>query len=619
MKQSALAVSALAIGASASAIKRELGERHKECTWSFYAESPSWKGAVVQITDGQIQIHEYQGKGDCYPFKVEGGYMKDQNDFGCIVTEPQKQIQCDHGNPGQEGFSVQNHNLAYHGSECIYACPIDDNGNWNIYTVPVPNQLKCVEVKLHGEYSCDKKPEHQGWDDKWGVHHDGDTDDETDDESEHPKGCHECSDSDSDSDDSSDEDKHACYKTCTVTKHHTDHHTKTKLKTDYKTKVKTDYKTKHYTDYKIKHKTDYKTKHYTATVTEKCKDCGNHCHPSCHKPTEKPKPKPKPDCEKPTGTGKPGAPFRPGNNEPNNCNPPHPHPPNPPPTPAAPTKAGPPPPTGKPCGCHHEDHECSRKCKTTTATSYTTAMVTVTQYRPIPCNKCQGQQHCYETCTTVATATATTTVYEPCKQKCGNDFKCYDNCHQPRPTCGHQGGCGNWDEYDGSYDAGWGYKPRPQGYNGYWPYDQNQGRPQKYGGYWKGDYESGEENCGNWPYEERGLSERAVSEAGSIDEMITTFAANATELIGHKRRYGDCCSKCDYRGDPEPCHNRCAQKECEAKCYRNGYRNECCFRKCKLLFPAPCVPEYKCPRPGNEHECHRCGWGHHPSAEFFIY
>jgi len=91
---------ALSIGASASKQSSIQPRGHDECGWRFYAESEHVNGAVTQIGDGQIQIHEYESKDSCYTFHFKDGKMIDSNGFGCVVAEPQKQIQCNSGDPG---------------------------------------------------------------------------------------------------------------------------------------------------------------------------------------------------------------------------------------------------------------------------------------------------------------------------------------------------------------------------------------------------------------------------------------------------------------------------------------------------------------------------------------
>lgn len=42
----------------------------------------------------------------------------------------------------------------YHGSAEFWACPVNDAGEYNIYTQPVKDQNKCVQVSLHTSSQC---------------------------------------------------------------------------------------------------------------------------------------------------------------------------------------------------------------------------------------------------------------------------------------------------------------------------------------------------------------------------------------------------------------------------------------------------------------------------------
>ena len=61
---------------------------------------------------------------------------------------------------GDDGFEVVNGVLSVWDDDTLWACPINDEGDWNLYTDPLPGQNKCVDVKLHGHGNqwCNDKP-----------------------------------------------------------------------------------------------------------------------------------------------------------------------------------------------------------------------------------------------------------------------------------------------------------------------------------------------------------------------------------------------------------------------------------------------------------------------------
>jgi hypothetical protein len=87
-----------AVGLSAARIVPR-GEWHHHC--SFELEVVGDKcGPVCQIPDGQLNLDANRwGPGDA-EFHIHHGILKDSHGRGCIITEPQKQLQCDLGNPG---------------------------------------------------------------------------------------------------------------------------------------------------------------------------------------------------------------------------------------------------------------------------------------------------------------------------------------------------------------------------------------------------------------------------------------------------------------------------------------------------------------------------------------
>jgi len=89
------AASLLFTVAAASVTKRHA------CSYKFTAVSESLSGPLTQIPDGQIQLKQHAAPCDRASFTLEHGKMFDKDHKGCIITEPQKQIQCDMNNPGQ--------------------------------------------------------------------------------------------------------------------------------------------------------------------------------------------------------------------------------------------------------------------------------------------------------------------------------------------------------------------------------------------------------------------------------------------------------------------------------------------------------------------------------------
>ncbi|KAK6524010.1 hypothetical protein TWF694_005678 [Orbilia ellipsospora] len=105
-------------------------------------------GPLGQIGDGQNRV----GPATPSPAKYTlgcGGGITDQNGRGCILTPPTTQFQCDVGASPTTGFAIGSNGVITHGgSSDFYACPVDDYGNWNVYSQPVAGQTKCVKVCL---------------------------------------------------------------------------------------------------------------------------------------------------------------------------------------------------------------------------------------------------------------------------------------------------------------------------------------------------------------------------------------------------------------------------------------------------------------------------------------
>jgi hypothetical protein len=230
-----------------------------------------------------------------------------------------------------------------------------------------------------------------------------------------------------------------------------------------------------------------------------------------------------------------------------------------------------------------------------------------------------------DTCTVLATETATTTVWKPCVEKCHGNWDCLKRCHQPEPTC-WSNDCGKWWDFDGHSEEQWGYLPKPWNYDGYWPYDQ--GRPHP-GPWWKREAKPPIETKAPTPalmqeqkpvVMEKDVSdkiqslERYIYEDGRYSDLETTkILANFTDSrYEHESRFRQCCNHCDYSGDPYSCHESCAFSECEPLC-QFGTTN--CLRKCQeVLYPPPCVAQHRCRddwEAYRDQPCRECGFGRH--------
>ncbi|KAG9186393.1 glucan endo-1,3-beta-D-glucosidase [Alternaria panax] len=110
-------------------------------------------GVLGQLGDGQNRVGGGHPTG-CYCLDGNGGFT-DSNGRGCILTPPTTQFQCDVGATPTNGFAVSpSGSVTYNGSGKFYACPVNDNGEYNVYTTPAPGQKKCVEITLGSAGSC---------------------------------------------------------------------------------------------------------------------------------------------------------------------------------------------------------------------------------------------------------------------------------------------------------------------------------------------------------------------------------------------------------------------------------------------------------------------------------
>ncbi|THW27656.1 hypothetical protein D6D23_02659 [Aureobasidium pullulans] len=135
----------LALASVASA--RVLHTRQSSCCFGINVSGDGVEGGSLgQISDGQNRFGPGQsGASYC----INNGQITDKNGRGCVITGPTDQFQCDQGASPTEGFSITSSGqVDFNGDDQFYACPSDDNGNYNIYTKPVENMPKCVKVSL---------------------------------------------------------------------------------------------------------------------------------------------------------------------------------------------------------------------------------------------------------------------------------------------------------------------------------------------------------------------------------------------------------------------------------------------------------------------------------------
>lgn len=77
----------------------------------------------------------------------------------CIdVILTKHRFQCDVGASPTTGFAIGSNGVTYNGSGKFYACPVNDKGEYNVYTTPAPGQDKCVEISLGSAGSCGASP-----------------------------------------------------------------------------------------------------------------------------------------------------------------------------------------------------------------------------------------------------------------------------------------------------------------------------------------------------------------------------------------------------------------------------------------------------------------------------
>ncbi|KAF2846287.1 hypothetical protein T440DRAFT_482649 [Plenodomus tracheiphilus IPT5] len=141
------AIAQLALGLGANAL---VARNAPQCIQLKASGGAS--GVLGQLDDGQNRVGGGHPTG-CYC--LSNGGFTDSNGRGCILTPPTTQFQCDVGASPTSGFSIgSSGSVTYNGSGKFYACPVNDNGEWNVYTVPAPGQKKCVEITLDSAGAC---------------------------------------------------------------------------------------------------------------------------------------------------------------------------------------------------------------------------------------------------------------------------------------------------------------------------------------------------------------------------------------------------------------------------------------------------------------------------------
>ncbi|EMD96518.1 hypothetical protein COCC4DRAFT_205759 [Bipolaris maydis ATCC 48331] len=137
----------LALGLGANALVARSGTQCYTLKASGGAQ-----GVLGQLGDGQNRVGDKLPNG-CYC--LSNGGFTDSNGRGCILTPPTTQFQCDVGASPTSGFAVgSDGSVTYSGSATFYACPVNDNGVYNVYSQPVANQAKCVKISLAAAGSC---------------------------------------------------------------------------------------------------------------------------------------------------------------------------------------------------------------------------------------------------------------------------------------------------------------------------------------------------------------------------------------------------------------------------------------------------------------------------------
>lgn len=154
--RSAISVLLLAAGANA------LVSRGQPCCFHLNAPGNGGPvGQVGQLGDGQNRLGQSGLPEGTYCLGPNGG-VTDGKGRGCILTPPTTQWQCDVGATPTPGFSVNcQGGFSYNGGTTFYACPTGDNGGWNIYGKPLPNEPRCQQITLNADQckaQCQPQP-----------------------------------------------------------------------------------------------------------------------------------------------------------------------------------------------------------------------------------------------------------------------------------------------------------------------------------------------------------------------------------------------------------------------------------------------------------------------------
>lgn len=130
------------LGASALSLPRSAAS----CPFTLTATGGQ-TGTIGSLGDGQTRI----GGGlasTTFTINSDNGTVTDDAGRACILTPSVDQFQCDLNGIPTTGFAINsNGSFTASGSSVFYACPASDS-EWNLYTQPVLNQAKCVEVGL---------------------------------------------------------------------------------------------------------------------------------------------------------------------------------------------------------------------------------------------------------------------------------------------------------------------------------------------------------------------------------------------------------------------------------------------------------------------------------------
>jgi hypothetical protein len=84
---------------AAGVVSKRGGHWHEHCGFTLEAVGDKC-GPLCQIPDGQINLDSNLSGHGSAEFWIHHGIMKDSEGRGCIITHPQRQLQCDYGNPG---------------------------------------------------------------------------------------------------------------------------------------------------------------------------------------------------------------------------------------------------------------------------------------------------------------------------------------------------------------------------------------------------------------------------------------------------------------------------------------------------------------------------------------